>query len=435
MGSDLLHYYLQLGALNLRNGRIVTMLMVIAIGLGIGASMTMITVIHAMTRDPIPTRSQELFYPHIDPSPPGWEEGSDAGADFTWVDANNLLQAHKADRQAAAAGGRVLVTPPAGRNPFYARGHYVSAEFFAMFDAPFQDGGDWTSQQDTDRARVVVLNGELYRKLFGDSNGIGKTVRLNDTDLTVVGVLDDWHPQPLFYGGFSGDYAFGQEDQFFAPLTTALAQKFRVAGGMSCWGEDSDIRMGDHCSWLQFWVQLKGSERQAAYLRFLNDYWRDQRQHGRLQRSPDARLYGLLERMKQLKLVPDDLRQQLWLAQLFLCVCILNSVGLLLAKFLQMSGQISVRRALGAAKRDILFQLMTEAAIVGLLGGVLGCIFSALGLWLVRGRPDHYAKLAQFDMQTLLATFAFAVIASLLAAALPAWRACRVPPALELKLQ
>jgi putative ABC transport system permease protein len=53
----------------------------------------------------------------------------------------------------------------------------------------------------------------------------------------------------------------------------------------------------------------------------------------------------------------------------------------------------------------------------------------------VRQRPDGYAQLAQMDVSMLLGTFALALVASVLAGLLPAWRACRIPPALQLKAQ
>jgi putative ABC transport system permease protein len=133
--------------------------------------------------------------------------------------------------------------------------------------------------------------------------------------------------------------------------------------------------------------------------------------------------------------VPDDLHLQLWLAIGFLGVCMVNIIGLLLAKFLRRSGEISVRRALGARKRDIFLQLGIESAVIGIAGGTLGLMLAEFGLWTVRQRPDGYAKLAQMDPGMLLATFALAVVASVLAGLLPAWRACHVTPALQLKTQ
>ena len=58
-----------------------------------------------------------------------------------------------------------------------------------------------------------------------------------------------------------------------------------------------------------------------------------------------------------------------------------------------------------------------------------------LGLWAVRQQPSDYARLAHLDPSMLLATFGLALLGSLLAGALPAWRACLIPPALQLKAQ
>jgi putative ABC transport system permease protein len=431
-------YYLDLALRSLGRSRVLTALMVLAIGLGIGASMTMITVLHVISGDPLPERSGRLFYPSIDPRPLAAKDDPghpDPKASLTWVDASYLLQAHRADRQAAMAGGSVIVRPADARlQPFFEAGHYVTTDFFPMFGTPFRAGGGWTADEDNRHARVVVLNGDLAAKLFGDTSGIGQTVRLKDTDFRVVGVLDDWYPQPAFYGDASG-HAFGKTDEFFLPLTTAIELNLGQNGSMSCWGLGGDRRNSDYCTWLQFWVQLDTPARVAAYKEFLEDYWRQQQAHDRFPRPVNAQLYGLMAWLDHMKLVPADVRLQLWLALGFLGVCMVNIVGLLLAKFLRRSGEVSVRRALGARRRDIFLQLGIESAVIGVAGGTLGLILAQLGLWSVRTRPDDYAKLAHMDATMLVGTFVLAVIASALAGLLPAWRACRVAPALQLKAQ
>ena len=116
-------------------------------------------------------------------------------------------------------------------------------------------------------------------------------------------------------------------------------------------------------------------------------------------------------------------------------MCLLNTVGLLLAKFLRRSGEIGVRRALGASRGEIFKQCLVEAGTVGLAGGVLGLGLALLGLWAVRQQPTSYAQLAHLDASMLLTTFVLAIVASLLAGMLPAWRAMQVTPAIQLKSQ
>ncbi|RDS83176.1 ABC transporter permease [Dyella psychrodurans] len=433
----MLGYYFVLALYSLKRNRVMTALMILAIGLGIGASMTMITVLHVMSGDPLPGRSAQLFVPLIDPRPVSGIKPKDTTPDgnMTWPDAMYLLHAARADRQAAMAAGALPVRPTENAlHPFFEFGHYVTADFFLMFGTPFHAGGGWTAQNDAERARVVVLNAELNRKLFGTAPSIGKTVRLKNTDFRVIGVLDDWRPQPTFYAQID-DRAFGRGDQFFLPLETAQELKLDFNGRMTCWGSGGDARTSDHCAWLQFWVQLDNPVNAYAYRHFLADYWHDQQAHGRFPRPVNPQLYGLLDWLTVQHVIPEDLRLQLWLALGFLFVCMVNIVGLLLAKFLRRTGEISVRRALGARRRDIFMQLGIESSVIGLAGGVLGLVIAELGLWSVRQRPDGYAQLAQMDMAMLLETFALAVVASLLAGLLPAWRACNVTPALQLKTQ
>lgn len=432
-------YYLDLAWRSLKRTPILTGLMVLAIGLGIGASMTMLTVLHVMTDDPLPGRSAQLYTPHLDPLPLDHKrrgDGPDASDNLTWPDAMALLKAHRATRQAAMAGGSLLVRP--GRTdlrPFYVDGRYATADFFAMFGMSFEHGSGWGAADDAAGARVVVLGETLARKLFGGADAVGRMVRLGDSDFRVTGVVADWAPQPMFYADASAK-RYSDADQFFLPLPAAVDLKLDVNGNFSSWGQDhAETRMtSPTTTWLQFWAQLDTPMQVAAYRQYLADYSAQQKALGRFQRPPaNAKLYGLMDWLAHENLVPNDVRLQLWLALGFLFVCMLNIVALLLAKFLRRSGEISVRRALGAGRRDIFAQLGIESALIGVAGGALGLLVAQLGLWSIRQRPDDYAHLAQMDGAMLLGTLVLAVLASVLAGLLPAWRACRVAPALQLK--
>jgi putative ABC transport system permease protein len=83
----------------------------------------------------------------------------------------------------------------------------------------------------------------------------------------------------------------------------------------------------------------------------------------------------------------------------------------------------------------VFVQFGIESALIGTLGGLLGLAIAQLGLWSIRQRPDGYAHLAQMDAGMLVGTVVLAIAASVLAGVLPAWRACLVPPALQLKTQ
>ncbi len=438
----MLGYYTELALRSLRRSPILTALMVLAIGLGIGASMTMITVLHVMTEDPLPGRSAYLYTPHLDPLPLDYAQsgdGPDPSDNLTWPDAMALLKAKRGVRQAAMAGGTMLARPAqAGLQPFYANGRYTTADIFAMFGMRFEHGSGWSPADDADSAHVAVLSDTMARKLFGRSDAVGLVAHLGEQDYHVIGVIDDWSPAPQFYADDTGSQ-YSDTDTFFLPLSVAVDNDLPVGGNQSGWGRDKQAessKRGAAMSWLQFWVQLDTPAQVAAYRQYLVDYSAQQKALGRFERPPtNAKLYSLMGWLAHQNLVPNDVQLQLWLALGFLFVCMLNIVALLLAKFLRRGGEISVRRALGARRHDIFVQLGVEAALIGVAGGALGLAIAQLGLWSVRHRDDDYARLAQMDPAMLAVTFALAVAAAVLASLLPAWRACRITPALQLKTQ
>ena len=186
---------------------------------------------------------------------------------------------------------------------------------------------------------------------------------------------------------------------------------------------------------MQYWVELESAGKAGDYRNYLVNYSNQQRAAGRFERPANVRLRNVVELLEFNKIVPGDVRLQLWLALGFLLVCLVNTVGLLLAKFLRRSGEIGVRRALGASRTEIFKQCLVEAGTVGLAGGLLGLLLALLGLWAVRQQPASYASLAHLDGPMLLLTFTLAVLASLLAGILPAWRAMQITPAVQLKSQ
>ena len=430
-------YYLDLALRSLKRNKVLTALMVLAIAVGIGASMTTLTVLHVLSGDPLPGKSGELYYPQIDPQDArGMMPGTLPPEQVTLIDGMNLLRAKRADRQALMFGGAVPIQPASSTlDPFYVEARFTTADFFAMFDAPFRYGHGWTGADDEAHARDVVISRQLDDKLFNGADSTGRTLRLGDATFRIVGVLDSWRPNPHFYDLNTGSYNY--YEQVFLPLQTALDLHFDHNGSNDCWANGTGGAGGVYpsatCVWLQFWVQLGSPAKGAAYKRFLTHYSEEQKALGRFVRAPNVRLDDLMQWLDYNGVVPSDVRLQAWLAFGFLLVCLLNTVGLMLAKFLRRSGELSVRRALGASKRALFAQLLTESGVVGLAGGLGGLLLALLGLWMVRHRSTDYASLAHLDPAMLLVTFVLAIGASLLAGMLPAWRACNVAPAVLLK--
>ena len=427
-------YYLDLALRSFKRNVALTILMVLAIAFGVGASMTTLTVLHVLAADPIPGKSQQLYNVQLDPEKAaGYIPGKEPSEQTTRADAEALVRAARADRQAMMTGGRAAVEPErAGLAPFFITGRWTSADFFAMFNAPFLAGRGWTAADDTSNARVAVISQPLADKLFGATDVVGRSIRVEGTPLRIVGVLASWRLTPRFYDLTSDRYGKGEE--VFVPFSTSRELKLARSGNMNCWDVSPDpTAVGAPCEWLQLWVELGSTAKADAYREFLVHYSEQEKAAGRYQRPPNVRLRSVTEWLIYKEVVPDDVRLQTWIALGFLLVCLINTVGLLLTKFLRRSMEIGVRRALGASKRSIFLQLLVEAGMIGLAGGVLGLGLAWLGLWTVRHQPTAYADLASLDLPMLAATFALAVFTSLLAGLLPAWRGCQVTPAIQLK--
>ncbi|MGM9451337.1 ABC transporter permease, partial [Klebsiella sp. K47] len=70
------------------------------------------------------------------------------------------------------------------------------------------------------------------------ANSVGKSVRLNGNTMTVVGVLGDWHPNPHFYDLYTGRY--GDSEDVYLPLSTAIELKFDRNGSIDCFGRRNE---------------------------------------------------------------------------------------------------------------------------------------------------------------------------------------------------
>lgn len=429
----MLRYYIWLAARSLRRNPALTALMVLAIGLGIGACITTLTVLRALSGDPMPTKSDRLFITQIDPrSMNDYQPGAPLSEQMTYPDGVNLLKARRAKYQALMSGGSVVVQPgDTTIDPYITDARYTSADFFAMFETPFTAGSGWSAGDDEAHARVAVVSKTLNDKLYRGEDSVGRILRLRGVDFRIVGVLDTWRPAPHFYDLNTGNYSEGED--VFIPVETALELKFGRNGSMDCWDDAPVPETSPNCAWMQFWVELVSPDERDSYETFLRGYVAEQRALGRFPRPSEGQVMDLMQWLDYKRVVPRDVHLQVWLSFGFLAVCLINTVGLMLAKFLRRAGEIGVRRAIGASKREVFVQFLVEAGAVGIAGAVLGIALTLLGLWGVRQQPGDYASLAQLDPTMLGMTLLLALVASLIAGLLPAWRACDVAPALQLK--
>ena len=433
-------YYLKLGWLSIKRNPLLSILMVAAIAIGIGASMTIITVNYVMSSNPIPQKSDVLFYVQLDigDTTPR-DEGDELVDQLTFLDAMALMKARKAYRQIASnKSGLVLEPPGDDERPFSVETRNTFADFFPMFDLRFLYGSGWDDAADQNLERVAVLSKEINERVFGGEDSVGRSVRLNGMDFRVVGVMDEFVPVPKFYDVTNG--AFDEAEEIFIPFNVAVEYELPRNGNTNCFkmpdGDGFEAFLNSECVWIQFWAELRNDTEKQDYMDFLNAYVEQQKELGRFPRPINNRLSDVMEWMEDQEVVEDDAQVMLGLSLLFLLVCLLNTIGLLLAKFLGKSTDNSLRRALGASKSSLFVQHMIESGLIGLGGGLFGLTLAWLGL---RGIEmlfgENVENLVGMDWVMVMTGIGLAILSALLAGLYPTWRACSIAPASQLKIQ
>lgn len=430
---------------SMQRNRVLSALIVLGIALGIALSTTFAAARHAFAQDPVPSRSKVLYYVRMDSwdprkAYPGTGDKT-VPPQITYRDMVELMKSRIPVRQTADFRTMLYVFPdPKAGRPFKEMVRVCYADFFPMFAVPFRYGTGWDAKADAAGEPVTVLSKEMNDRLFGGGDSVGKTVRLEDRDFRVVGVLDAWTPSLKFY-----DLTTGQAqapENLYVSFSMFRPMNLRTFGNSDGWGPSPaaagiDGLVTSEQTWIQMWVELPDAAAVAAYHAFLDAYALDQRRHNRFLRPLDNRLSTVRELMDDFRVVPKEANTLLVVSLLFLAICSLNLVGLLLGKFLARAPEVGVRRALGASRLDIFVQHIVECEVIGLVGGVLGLALSVAGLSFLNavmkaqgGRPGFF----HLDAPMVGLSILLALAAGFVAGAYPAWRTCQLPPALHLKV-
>jgi putative ABC transport system permease protein len=431
-------YYVQLALRGLQQHRALTALMVFAIGLGIAATMTGITIMRRYGNDPIPQKSSQLFAVQLDAwtkeSP--FDDGSKPPNQLTYPDAIALMEKAPAAVQTVMYAARLpmqsanIEIAPTRRSLRATRN-----DFFAMFQPVFRAGGAWSDAEDAAHARVIVLSVKLAEYLFGSANPLGQRVQIRGTAFSVIGVIEEFAPKPKFYDLNNG--ALSGPDEAYVPFSTAIELEFTQSGNTSCWkppGEGWAAFLVSECIWLQYWAQLDSAADKAAYSGFLDRYSDSQAALGRFTHATrNNRLLNVREFLHDEKVVPQDSKLFVYISAGFLLVCLINALGLMLAKFLRRAPEMGVRRALGASKKSVFIQHVFEAAAIGAAGAIVGTVLTLLGLYGMQALYSDLKNFAVLDLEMLALLIGVSISASVLAGLLPAWRISQLAPARALK--
>jgi putative ABC transport system permease protein len=438
----MLLYNIRIGIKSLRRNPILTTLLIAAIALGICVSTTFIALRHIYEADPLPGKSNNLFYVRLD----NWDPARAYNADdpkslpnmITYRDMRALMQSNIPTRQSGMYVASMFAHPdPKIGRPFRVSIRMCFNDFFTMFNIPFQYGSGWDKAADAKPEQVIVIDQERNQKLFGGGNSVGRTIRLDDRDYKVVGVISaDWKPAFRFY-----DYNGGTRpvEGAFMPFNLTPVLQLFPAENSDGWknpaGNAYEDFLQSESTWIEYWAELPAPEKQQAFRDYVTNYVVDQKKHGRFERPLHIEITNMHDTMNAFQIVPPTVKSMSIVSLLFLIVCSLNLVGLLLGKFLARVPEVSVRRALGASKFQVFWQHVVECELVGIIGGAIGLALSVGALQLIAKMTPQNTIQIGLDSEMVLVSIFLSLVAGLLAGLYPSWRVCTIAPAMQLKVQ
>jgi predicted permease len=379
-----------------------TLVAVLTLALGVGANTAVFSLVNAVLLRPLP-------YP--DPSRMVWfmttaPEGSYANASEAKFNAWRAIPS--TFEHVSAFGFPDAIVGPGDHLVQVLTGE-VSADFFALFEARLQAGRTFSEAEERPGGgRVAVISDRFWTRWFGRGDAIGRTLQLNHASYTVIGILQPGLDTQTIT---STEFA---EAEIWVPLqidpaSTSLDARFLVAGRLlpSVSLAEAQARVGAAA------IELR--RRFPGYVR-----------------AGD----GATVQPLQTVLTRHDRTPLLVLSGavcLVLLIACANLGNLLLARGVSRTRELAVRVALGATRRRIVQQLVTESLLLGAMGGVAGFIVGRLAIDTVVGvtgptitRIGLTTGGVPMDARVLAFTCAMAFVAVLAFGLVPALISSRV---------
>ena len=384
------------GLRGLRRNPGFTAVVVLTLGLGIGANTAIFSVVSGILLRPLPYREGDRIVAlrHDTPN----TNASDLG--FSVPELQDLRRL-STSLDVVSEYHQMNFTLLGGAEPLRVRTAVVSAGFFDMLGVQPAFGRGFRAEDEAHGAEAVLLLSHAYwRQAFGGDPGVvGRRFQMNDKPHLVIGVLP---PLPAFPG----------EDDVFMPATACPFRERAAATG------NRQARL------LSGYARLRpGATPEAARAELTA------LMAGLAQEHKDAYTAGAVPALAAdpvRELMVRDARPTflilLTTVGLVLLIACANVANLALARLFDRGKEIAVRAALGAGRTRLLRQLLTESTILALAGGVVGLLFAAATHGAIVGFAARFTPRAsdvQLDGSVLVFTLAISLLSGLVFGSLP----------------